>query len=212
MGHSQPSQSSLRWFLGPGQLPLQSLWPHILTPGPQDSGGGQCKGKGGPTQPGPMSPGATQRSGAQPASPSPPPSPSLPTPRPQRLARKEPKGTPSRRPEVPSSPQTQGQGGQAVRVDAENITVQKTQQAQNDTAQASKLGEGRGHQVPGSSLCPRGAPSPGVSLQTRSAVFPGQGAAEASYVCDFKLRCLLHCVFFFFNPINFQIPSNCDCI
>lgn len=135
-----------------------------------------------------------------------PPSPSLPTPRPQRLARKEPKGTPSRRPEVPSSPQTQGQGGQAVRVDAENITVQKTQQAQNDTAQASKLGEGRGHQVPGSSLCPRGAPSPGVSLQTRSAVFPGQGAAEASYVCDFKLRCLLHCVcvFFFLTQLIFK--------
>lgn len=73
MGHSQPSQSSLGWFLGPGQLPLQSLWPHILTPGPQDGGGGQCKGKGGPTQPGPMSPGATQQSGPQPASPSPPP-------------------------------------------------------------------------------------------------------------------------------------------
>lgn len=94
-------------------------------------------------------------------------------------------------------------GGQAIHVDAVNITVQKTQQAQYNKAQASKLGERRAHQQPGAALVPGGAPSPGVSLQTPSAAFPGRGAAEASYyICGFKLRCPLH--FFFFTQLIFK--------
>ena len=94
-------------------------------------------------------------------------------------------------------------GGQAVHVDAVNITVQKNQQAQNHKAQASELGQGRGHQQPAAALVPGGSPSPGVSLQTPSAAFPGRAAAEASYyICDFKSRCPLH--FFFLTQLIFK--------
>lgn len=167
MGHSQPSQSSLRWFLGPGQLPLQSLWPHILTPGPQDSGGGQCKGKGGPTQPGPMSPGATQRSGAQPASPSPPPLTIPPHPQASETGQERTQGNPleaARGPIQPSDPRPGGPGRPRGRREyhcAKNPTSTKRH--------SSGIKTWRGAWTPGAReqpLSPRGALSRGVAADT----------------------------------------------
>lgn len=199
---------------GPRAAPsAKPLVPHSL-PRPPRRWGGQCKGRGRPTQPGPecpMSPGTTQRSGAQPASPSHTPHHPSPPPGLRDWPGKNPsKEPPLRQPEAPSSPQTQGPG--SVRVDAVNITVQKSQQAQNNERSSGiELGEGCG--------CPRarGQPlSPGRPLHGCGCrhVLPcslGWGAEASYYIFDFKLRCWLH-FFFFFYPINFQIPSTCDCI
>lgn len=182
MGHPQASQSGLRWFLGPGQLPLQSLRSHILSPGPQDGAGDSVRGAGvllSLAQSVPVSPGATQRSGAQPASPRASPHHPSPPPGlrdwPGKNPRKEAHRG-SQRPHPALRPTVRGARPSAW---TPRISLCKNPNKHKTTneAQASNSERGVDAREPGAGFVP-GSASPRVWLQTRLCPVPWAGGLK----------------------------------
>lgn len=155
---------------GPWAAPsAKPLVPHSLPRSPR-RWRGQCKGSGGPTQPGPECPRVPRCHTAirGPASISqryPPPF--LPTPRPQRLARKEPKkGTPleaARGPIQPSDPRSGEPGRPRGR---HEYHCAKIPTSTKQRSQASNSERGVDAPEPGGSLCPWVGLSTGVAADT----------------------------------------------